>query len=55
MTTGDNQNFYDLPPELRAELMQQAAERGGVEDFFDLPLEARAAVYSGGADYTEGA
>lgn len=43
----ENRNFWDLPAEQRAERMQSAADRGGVEHFFDLPPEERAQAYEG--------
>lgn len=40
-----NNGFWDAPADERAERMQIAAERGGVENFFDLPPEERAICY----------
>lgn len=40
-----NSGFWDLPPEQRNVAMEQAAERGGVENFFDLSPEERAEAY----------
>ncbi|QIL72286.1 hypothetical protein G7048_19165 [Diaphorobacter sp. HDW4B] len=45
MMSTNNNGFFDREPEDRAERMQKAADRGGVENFFDLPPEERAAAY----------
>ncbi|CAB3919968.1 hypothetical protein [Achromobacter ruhlandii] len=41
-----NNGFWDLPADERAAAMEQAAERGGVENFFDLDPEDRARAYN---------
>lgn len=40
-----NNGFFDRPADERAEMMNKAAERGGVGNFFDLPPEERAQAY----------
>lgn len=41
-----NNGFWDRPSDERAEIMERAAERGGVENFFDLEPEDRARAYN---------
>jgi len=42
----DSSHFFaDVPPDERAQIMDEACERGGVNDFFDLPPEDRGAAY----------
>lgn len=41
-----NVGFFDLPVDERAERMQAAADKGGVENFFDLSPEERAEAYA---------
>lgn len=43
-----NNGFFDLDPDERAARMQEAADRGGVENFFDLPPDERAEAYRKG-------
>lgn len=45
--------FYDFPADERAEIMRDAAERGGVENFFDLDADERAAAYQRGENHAE--
>ncbi len=45
-----NENFWDRPPEERADRMRDAADRGGVENFFDLSPEERAEAYRRGQE-----
>lgn len=40
-----NNGFWDLPADERAERMELAANRGGIENFFDLTPEERAIAY----------
>lgn len=40
-----NNGFWDRPADERAEIMDRAAERSGVENFFDLDPEERARAY----------
>lgn len=47
MSSHCNEEFWDLPPEIRADRMQRAATLCGEMDFYDLPPEERAAAYEG--------
>lgn len=45
-----NNGFWDRPVEERAAIMEQACERGGVDNFFDLSPEERGEAYYSGTD-----